>query len=126
MSSLKIAIAAASTILWGVCPPLHAQDSLIGKYSGTYTRITSTGEQRYGLELTIASLEDGKVKGTAVRNGRDCRGDFPVEGTYKGNNLVLKSGKGSGTEDCTANLRLVAEGNKLKGTMGKAPVELSK
>jgi hypothetical protein len=52
---------------------------------------------------------------------------FPwVAGIFKDNRLELKSGKGSGAEDCTANFRLVAEGNKLKGTMGITPVELTK
>ena len=126
MNALKTKVATLAIFLGSTCQLLYAQDSLIGKYSETYTRNTNKGEQRYGLELNIESSENGVVKGTAIRNGRDCRGAFPVEGTFKDNRLELKSGKVSGAEDCTANLRLAAEGNKLKGTMGNAAVELSK
>ncbi len=103
---------------------VHAQDSLIGKYSGTYT--ATTAGRQWGLDLNIISVDNGTVKGTALRYGRECRGDFQLEGTYKENQLVLRSNAGGAAGDCRVDLRLVSEGNNLKGTMGSFPIQLSK
>lgn len=126
MKSLKFAIVVLTLCTMWQPLVLNAQDSLIGKYTGSYERRTNRGDERYGVELNIVSVENGIAKGTAVRNGRQCPGTYPVEGTVKDNRLELKSGKGGTADDCAANFRLVAEGNKLKGTMGSTPVELSK
>jgi hypothetical protein len=48
-----------------------------------------------------------------------------MEGTYEKNRLVLKSVSGP-LADCVLGFVLVAEGNKLKGTVNKREVELSK
>ena len=111
----------------GAFAPAYAQDSLIGKYSGSYTSRVSSGERQTGIELTISSVEGENVKGVVMRHTqRYCRGEFPVEGNLKDNRLVLR-GKGGSTEDCSITLRLTPDGNKLTGTLGSStPVSMSK
>jgi hypothetical protein len=85
-----------------------------------------TGDRPWGLELNITSVESANVKGTLLRHGAQCKGDFELEGTLKENQLVLRSNKGGPSGDCTSNFRLTVEGNKLVGTMGNFPAQLSK
>jgi len=127
MRRLKI-IVATVVALGSVCTSLYAQESLIGKYSGTYTTtsVRKGGEIRIGVDLTISSVENGIVKGMTQRHAGPCKGEYPVEGTYKDDKLILKSSKGGPADDCTTSLQLVSEGNKLKGTLGRSPIELSK
>ena len=126
MKSLKFAIVVLTLCTMWQPFVVYAQESFVGKYTGSYERKTNRGDERYGVELNIASVENGIVKGTAIRHGRQCPGSYPIEGTMKENRLELKSGKGGTADDCAANFRLVAEGNKLKGTMGSTSVELSR
>ena len=117
---------AAVLVLLFACP-VSAQQTLLGKYSGTYSTVTLSGGNPYqgGLTLELASLEDGIVKGKAVRGGGPCRGEYPVEGTIKGNQLELR-GKGGPAGDCGMVLRLTVEGNKLVGAYNKAKAQLYK
>lgn len=119
---------AGLVVLLAVPLHLHAQDSPVGKYSGTFTVPTLTGDRQIGLELTIASVEGGKVKGAARSYSRSCGGDFPVEGTYEGSKLEIRStAKFGPAGDCSFRMRLTVEGNKLVGeTGGGRPIQLSK
>lgn len=129
MKSTKLAVIAVMVLAGGgICTSVYAQEqvALTGKYSGTYTTKGSKGESQWGLELNITSVENAKVKGTLLRYGAQCKGDFQLEGTIKENQLVLRSNKGGPAGDCTSNFRLVVEGNKLVGTMGSSPAQLSK
>jgi hypothetical protein len=111
-----------------LCSSAYAQQpaTLAGKYSGTYTVSGKMGDRPWGLELNITSAEGENVKGTLLRHGAQCKGDFEMEGTLKENQLVLRSNKGGPSGDCTSNFRLTVEGNKLVGTMGNFPAQLSK
>jgi hypothetical protein len=106
--------------------PLAAQESLLGRYSGT---MGADNNKRIGIQLDIESVADGVVKGTATRfqNGA-CRGEYPVEGITDGDMLKLKATqKGGPLEDCNFKLDVKIEGSKLVGTgMKGRPVELSK
>jgi hypothetical protein len=111
----------------------YAQESLVGKYSGGFMGMTSSGEQLVTLQLHIQSVENGKVKAKAVRGaigtkgpGYTCAGEYQMEGSYAGNKLFLKSVSGPGAGDCRLGFALVAEGKKLKGRVNKNEVELSK
>lgn len=104
----------------------HAQELKAGSYSGTYTVSTTRGPRNTGITLDITSVDNGKLKGTAVRMGRHCRGEYQVEGVYEGNNIQLSSKKGGPAGDCSVNLTLTVEGDKLTGKMGSLPVVLSK
>jgi uncharacterized protein YceK len=129
MESSKLVVAAVMVLGCGsVCTFTYAQDpaTLGGKYSGNYTVTGSRGDRQWGLELTIGSIEGENVKGTLVRYGAQCKGNFDLEGTLKENQLVLRSNKSGPAGDCTSNFRLTVEGNKLAGTMGTFPAQLSK
>jgi hypothetical protein len=111
----------------------YAQESLVGKYSGGFMGMTSSGEQLVTLQLHIQSVDNGKVKAKAVRGaigtkgpGYSCAGEYQMEGSYTGNKLVLKPVSGPGAGDCRLGFVPVAEGNKLKGRVNKNKVELSK
>ena len=111
---------------------VFAQQTIIGKYTGTFVTLTRSGDRAQGLTLEIASVEGDIVKGKATRYpsgqaGLGCQGEYPVEGTLKANELILKSTeKGGRAADCGMNLNLNVEGNKLVGTVNKNKAELSK
>lgn len=107
-----------------------AQQTLLGAYSGTFAAPSFSGGTlvHVGLTLELTSLEDGTVKGKAVRMGTSsCAGEYPVQGTVKGNELELRSTARSGrASDCRTGFKLTVEGNKLTGTMNGMIAQLSK
>ena len=121
-------VIAISLVFLGYSTSLLAQQTLVGKYTGNFIQKTVRGDESRGLTLEIASAENGKLKGTAVRVEKGtCAGKYEVEGTYKENKVDVRSvGGGGAGGDCSLSLRLVAEGNKLTGTFGQRPVELSR
>jgi len=110
----------------------HAQESFVGKYNGTFTLQTqSRGVLPIAISMEITSAANGKLQATASRShnnkaGMGCAGEYKLEGTYQGNKIEMESDPGGPGKDCVMVLRLVAEGGKLKGTMGKSEVEFSK
>jgi hypothetical protein len=106
------------------------QQTLLGKYTGTYVQAISRGDVNQSLTLEITSVDGDTVKGKAVRTAQRqgaCNGEYPVEGTVKGNDLNLKSlAKGGPAGDCNMALKLTVEGNKLVGMMNSFKTELSK
>ena len=104
---------------------VFAQDSIVGRYTGSFDFQTNQGLQKVGVTVVIDSVEDGRVKGTATMGGRACAGDYPVEGTLKGSELAVRSTrKGGPAGDCSFAFRGTAEGSRLVGRMGKYDVEL--
>jgi len=110
-----------------------AQQTLLGKYSGSFSSFTNFGQVITGITLEILSVDGDKVSATAVRArggaaGRSpCAGEYPVEGKLKGDTLALRATtKGGPAGDCDLTLRLTVEGNKLVGTVLKYKAELSK
>jgi hypothetical protein len=110
----------------------YAQQSLVGKYAGAFNLQTqSRGVLPIAISLEITSAADGKLKATASRShnnkaGQGCAGEYKLEGTYQGNKIDMTSEPGGAAKDCVMHFQLVAEGNKLKGTMGKSEVEFSR
>jgi hypothetical protein len=110
----------------------QAQEGLVGKYSGTFQLQTqSRGVLPIAISLQITSAANGKLQATASRShnnkaGMGCVGEYRLEGTYEGSKIEMKSEPGGQGTDCVMVLHLVAEGGKLKGTMGKSEVEFSK
>jgi len=108
----------------------YAQDALMGKYSGTYSK----GKNTSGLELEITSVSKGVVKGNLSRiahrggqGGSNCTGASTVEGPLKGDTLRLRAAEKTGASgDCNANLQVKVEGNKLVGTFNGMDAQLSK
>lgn len=110
----------------------YAQESLVGKYAGTFNLQTqSRGVVPIAISLEIMSASDGKVQGRASRShsskaGMGCIGEYKLEGTYQGDKIEMQSQPGGPAGDCTMDLHLTREGGKLRGTMGKSDVEFSK
>jgi hypothetical protein len=127
----NIVIAAVSALLFS-CPAL-AQQTLLGKYSGTFSYIDHRGEVHTGISLEILSVDGDSVSAKAVRasgslRGRSaCAGEYQLEGKVKGDALELRvTEKGGGAGDCGMTLRLTVDGNKLVGTVNKNKAQLSK
>jgi hypothetical protein len=111
---------------------LHAEGNLEGSYNGTFNLQTqSRGVVPIAMTLVITTAKDGRLQGKASRShygkaGQGCMGEYKLEGTYQGNMIEMKSAPGGPAGDCALELHLVAEGNRLKGTMGKSEVDFSK
>ena len=93
-----------------------AQDSLVGKYSASYS---STGIRAtlQSVSIDITSVENGAVKGTGYRSDSGCRGEYQLEGSVKGNNIRLR-GKGGPAGDCTFNINGTIDGNAIAAKWG--------
>jgi hypothetical protein len=117
-------------IVFALSGPVFAQQTLLGKYSGSFTQTSRLSNVSVGLSLEILSVDGDTVKGKAVRYaiGKGaCAGEYPVEGNVKGDVLELKATqKGGPSGDCGMTLRLTVEGNKLVGTMNDFNTQLSK
>ena len=122
-------VLSAIGLAWALTAPvsLHAQDALIGTYSGSFLYPGTYGETPLGVKLVIASVEGTAVKGTVHLNSRGaCAGDYPMQGKLADSKLLLR-GKGGKSGDCPLVMNLVPDGNKLVGTVGdKYQIELRK
>ena len=125
----RLALASLLAIAMGHYSIACAQDSLVGTYKGNNTGPGCPGDVQVEVQLVIASVEKGVVKGTVTQFSKGgCAGEYPMEGTYDDNKLVMKStGKGGRAGDCDFGLNVALEGNKLVGTnVGGRPIQLSK
>ena len=106
---------------------VHAQDSLIGKYSGSYTA-TTVVTYTVGVTLEISSVDGGKVTGVATLAMRGaCNGQYPIAGFYKGDQIgVRATQKGGPAGDCDFGFRGKREGDTLVGTIGPNEITLRK
>src|SRR6266850_3604469 len=106
----------------------QAQENLVGKYNGTFMLQTqSRGVLPVAISMEITSAAGGKLQGTASRShnnkaGMGCIGEYKLQGSYQGNKIEMESEPGGPAKGCVMQLRLVAEGNKLKGKMGASEV----
>ena len=115
-----------SAVVLAVSVPALAQNSLVGTYSGSQPL---KNNKTAGVRLVIDSVDNGVVKGTASRYQKGaCNGDYPVEGTLKDDNLVMKAiEKGGSAGDCNFKLNVKVVGDRLVGTgINDNPIELSK
>ena len=121
VSAMGLALALAAPV------SLHAQESLVGTYSGSFLFPGERGDTPLGVTLVVASVEGTAVKGTVQLNSRGaCAGDYSMQGRLADNKLVLR-GKGGKAGDCPLVLSLVPEGTKLVGMVGdKYQIELRK
>jgi len=116
-----------------VASSASAQESLVGKYSGTLLLPTqSRGIVPLPISLEITNAADGKLQGKANRSssawaGQGCAGEYKLAGTYEGSKLDMRATElGGPAKDCPMRLRLIAEGRKLKGKMGQFDVDFSR
>jgi hypothetical protein len=127
---MPIACGVAVALLFSAST-LAQEPVLSGKYSGGYT---SNRDTQIRLVLDIKSVENGVVKGTISRyssanRAPQCSGEFPLEGTLKGNQLRIRTAEGSGNtgpDDCVLRLHATVEGNKLLGKVGPNEFELTR
>lgn len=118
---------AAAAVLLACAASVAAQDSVTGRYSGSLIAQMSGRDVNIGLTMVIASVENGRVKGVATMGGMSCSGDYPFEGYLKGTELAVRSDvKGGRAGDCTFAMKGTLEGNKITGTAGRYPLQLSK
>jgi hypothetical protein len=104
-----------------------AQDGLVGTYNGSYEVQSTKGHLRFGITLAIASVQDGKVKGTGTLQDGPCRGSYPVEGFVKDGAIGVRAiEKGGAAGDCGFGFKGKIEGNRLIGNLGKFEVVLRK
>ena len=122
----RIAVCGLAFLL-SFSPVALAQESPAGRYSGSYTMQT-TDSYTVGLTLDVASVEDGKVKALLLVSSRtSCRGEYPMEGIYKNNELRIRSTRrGGASGDCSVIFRGKREGNAFVGKIGEYDVTLRK
>lgn len=98
-----------------------AQDAnLTGTYTGSFPTSQNT---TVTIRLTIASVEDGVVKGSAYRNstarsGGQCAGEYPMQGTLKGNEVDVQGKATQRDGDCNLRLRATVVADRLEAKFG--------
>ena len=111
-----------------------AQSPLVGMYKGIFEieRVASVQNPHPVLvhtELRITSVEGDQVRGTwgVYPPGRvQCRGEFVMEGWYRGGELFLRN-TNPPEEGCgRAPLRLKASGDRFIGSFARWEIELSR
>lgn len=117
---MKFAVMVGSILfIFSTC--LYAQQSLVGKYSGSLTAPDGRGNPRQqGISIEITSAENGSLKGTITNAPTvPCYGTYAMEGTYDGNKVILAAVEAASTTRGCVPLRFqgVAEGNRLVGKM---------
>ncbi|MGZ8210745.1 MAG: hypothetical protein ACXWUH_09575 [Burkholderiales bacterium] len=112
--------------LLAIASGAHAQDSIVGTYNASYS---TKGIQAtlVSVSIVISSVEDGVVKGTGIRRDRACAGEYPLQGTLKGDQLRLRAtAKGGPTGDCSFGFAGTVQGNALVGKYGPLELEFRK
>ncbi|HEX2828911.1 MAG TPA: hypothetical protein VHP37_21350 [Burkholderiales bacterium] len=118
--------AAAIVMAAGCASPAWAQADITGRYTGNLVVQYQGRDSSIGLTMVIASADNGRVKGVATLGG-PCAGDYPFEGFLKGNELGVRSNvKGGRAGDCEFGMRGTIEGNRITGTYGRYPLQLTK
>ena len=108
--------AGALFIAFLVAATSYAQDSLLGKYSGSSTVADGGRSLTRGVVLVITSVENGVVKAKYTVASRRCSGELPMEGTLRESKLELVSvAQGGSAGDCSRTLNLTVTGNTLVG-----------
>jgi hypothetical protein len=101
-----------------------AQDSLIGKYSASYTS-TGIASTLQSVSITISSVENGVVKATGYRSDSGCRGEYQLQGKVKDNNIRLL-GKGGPAGDCVFGINGTIDGNAIVAKWGPHDLRFTK
>lgn len=101
----------------------QTQDSVAGRYTGSFTAARGPKPFEAGVELVVSNVEQGVVKGTARVLAGQCAGTYAMEGNFANNKLNMKGSGGP----CPFGFSATKEGNKLIGSTGAgAPLQLSK
>jgi hypothetical protein len=122
-------LTAAFLGLFAIANFADAQDTLKGTYHGHYEGNINPQTTRsliVGVELLIASVENGNASGLLTLQGGSCRGKYAFEGATQDGRLDLltASGEVRGCGQTTVVLSL--DRGKLSGNFGTSAIELSK
>jgi hypothetical protein len=123
MRSLALAVALACVLL---STQSNAQQELLGKYEAIQAGYNQLGGATQYWTLEITAVENGKLTGTMNVAKFECRGDYPIEGSYRDNKLEMRTVEGRRAGCGNVPMVLVLEGNKLIGTRAGAPIEFLK
>lgn len=94
----------------------YAQESLLGKYSGSQTIGEGSERSTRGVELIITSVENGVVKAKYTVSSRRCGGEISMEGKLRGDKLDLVSViQGGRAGDCARTLNVTVKDDTLVG-----------
>jgi len=121
--SLTLAIALVSLL---VSTQSTAQQELVGTYVAMQSGYNQLGATSQFWTLEITAVENGKLTGKINVAKFECRGDVPIEGSYRDGKLDMRTVEGSRKGCGNVPLILVVEGNKLIGTRAGAPIEFLK
>jgi hypothetical protein len=123
---MKLAHAIVLSAIFSVPAVGIAQDSLVGKYNATYSS-EGINARPISVTIVISSVEGNVVKGTGIRGDKSCRGEYPLEGTLKDNQIRLRATtKGGPGGDCSFGFTGTVEGNSLAGRYGNRELQFSK
>jgi hypothetical protein len=81
---MKIVSAASIAILAFASTQLWAQESLVGRYNGSYEALSYGNMIKMGMTVVISSVENGQVKGVATRQRGPLFGRLSVRRHIEG------------------------------------------
>jgi len=123
MRSLALTVALASVL---VSSQSSAQQELVGRYEATRAGYNQIGGATQFFTLEITSVENGKLSGKLTMAKFECRGDYPIEGSYRDGKLEMRTSEGHRRGCGNVPVILVVEGNRLIGTRDGFTVEFLK
>ena len=123
MRSLALALALASLL---VPAQSTAQQELVGTYEAIQAGYNQMGGATQFWTLEITAVVNGKLTGKMNVAKFECRGDVPIEGSYRDGKLEMRTVEGSKKGCGNVPMILVVEGNKLIGTRAGTPIEFLK
>jgi hypothetical protein len=118
----------ALAVLSACLTTAHAEEPLLGRYSGTMPIPSFRGGLSVAADLHIVSLDGGRVQATMQRHMKDyCNVRYGMAGSFEDNVLTLKANEGEGVRGCAIDLTMTRDGKTLSGTTPEgAPFKLSK
>ena len=107
----------AAATLCAILQSAHAQETLVGQWSGVYFH--KGGQVNVPLELEITSVEGDLVRANLKEFPRTCGGDYAMVGKIEGKNLGMRAVKPGGPRgDCAFGFRATLDGSKMTGLVG--------
>ena len=128
MIDLRV-FAALGAVCFGATSAMAEDSALVGTWKGQYI----TGAQTtHSIALDIKSVDNGVIKGTVQRhtNARVpdvCNsGEYPVEGSVKGNTLRVRGQATLRGQECSYTLNGTVEGDKILAKVGQREFTMTK
>jgi hypothetical protein len=91
MRSPALAVALASLVF---STHSSAQQELVGTYEAKTSRYNQLGAASQFWTLEISAVENGKLSGKMTMAKFECRGDYPIEGSYRDGKLEMRTVEG--------------------------------